>query len=321
MSLTFIDLFAGIGGIRLAFERAGCKCIFSSEIDKFARKTYSRNFGDNPVGDILEIDEREIPDHDITLAGFPCQPFSISGVSKRNSLGKPHGLECKKNEHLLSKIADILKTKQPKAFLLENVKHLKFHNKGKTFKIVKDCLEKAGYDIYSEVIDASCVVPQHRERIYIVGIRKDLNVKFSFPEFQGFNPLFKDILEAEVDPKYTLSDRLWDYLRNYREKHKKKGNGFGYSLADPDGITRTLSSRYYKDGSEILIPQKGKNPRRLTPRECARLMGFPETYEIPVSNTQAYKQFGNSVAVPVVEKIARKMTKCLDANSSSIQTI
>lgn len=320
MSVTFIDLFAGIGGMRFAFERAGCVCIFSSEIDKFACETYSKNFGDSPAGDIQKIDEEEIPDHDITLAGFPCQPFSLSGVSKRNSLGRPHGLECEKKGQLFLKIFIILKIKKPKAFLLENVKHLRFHNKGKTFGIIKDYLEEAGYDVYAEVIDASSAVPQHRERIYIVGFRKDMNIKFNFPKFQDSKPFLKDILEAEVDPKYTLSDKLWEYLRNYREKHKKRGNGFGYSLTHPNGITRTLSSRYYKDGSEILIPQEGKNPRRLTPRECARLMGFPDNYQIPVSDTQAYKQFGNSVAVPIVEKIAWKIVECLRLNGSSSQT-
>lgn len=312
MLLTFFDLFAGIGGIRLAFNRAGGLCVFSSEIDKFASETYYENFRESPKGDIRKIDEHEIPDHDILTAGFPCQPFSLSGVSKRISLGRQHGFKCEEKGHLFFDVTRILNAKQPKAFMLENVKHLKFHNKGRTFETMRNHLEKAGYNIHAKVIDASSVVPQHRERIYIVGFRNDLNARFSFPEFQDFKPILQDILEHSVSHKYTLSDKLWDYLQNYAKMQKKKGNGFGYGMADPERITRTLSSRYYKDGSEILIPQKGKNPRRLTPRECARLMGFPDTFKIPVSDTQAYRQFGNSVVVPIVERIARKMIQCFN---------
>lgn len=310
MSLfRFIDLFAGIGGTRLALQNVGGECIFSSEINKFARQTYESNFDQIPFGDIREINVDEIPDHDVLVAGFPCQPFSISGVSKRKSLNMPHGFRDKTKGTLFFDIARILEAKKPRAFLLENVKHLKHHNKGNTYRIIKETLQnELKYDIHSEVIDARYVVPQHRERIFIAGF--DRPTPFSFPKFEDRKPKLRDILEKDVDKKYTLSDHLWGYLRKYAAKHKERGNGFGYGLADPEGITRTLSARYYKDGSEILIPQKGKNPRRLTPRECARLMGFPDSFKIPVSDTQAYKQFGNSIVVPVVQKIAEAMVKC-----------
>ena len=311
MLFRFIDLFAGIGGTRLAFERAGGSCIFSSEIDKFSRQTYYENFNDMPSGDIMKINEDSIPEHKILTAGFPCQPFSLSGVSKRNSLDRPHGFECEEKGLLFFKIVDILKAKQPESFLLENVKHLLSHDKGKTFRKITDCLENTGYDVKAQVIDARAMVPQHRERVYIVGFRQDLNIKFKFPHIPYLRPKLKYILEERINPKYTLSDKLWKYLQNYRKKQREKGNGFGYSIADLEGVTRTLSARYYKDGAEILIPQEGKNPRKLTPRECARLMGFPDTFKIPVSNTQAYKQFGNSVVVPVVEIIAWAMVECL----------
>ena len=311
MLFDFIDLFSGIGGTRLAYERVGGNCTFSSEIDKFARITYEDNFSDRPHGDILLVDESSIPDHEILIAGFPCQPFSLSGVSKRNSLDRPHGFECVEKGHLFFKIVDILKKKQPKAFLLENVKNLKSHDKGETFKTIVRLLENVGYNVYSNIIDARAVVPQHRERIFIIGFRKDLELDYSFPYIPYLNPKLKNILEEHVNPKYTISDKLWKYLQQYRKKQREKGNGFGYSLADVNGISRTLSARYYKDGSEILIPQNVNNPRKLTPRECARLMGFPDTFKIPVSNTQAYKQFGNSVVVPLVEILAWSMVECL----------
>ena len=309
-AFTFIDLFAGIGGTRLAFEKVGGTCVFSSEINKFARKTYHANFGEMPAGDIKTINEHEIPDHNILVGGFPCQPFSISGVSKRKSLNLPPGFRDKTKGNLFFDIARILETKRPGAFLLENVKHLKHHDKGETYHIMKETLEnELGYDIHAEIIDSRYIVPQHRERIFIVGFDKP--TPFSFPVFEDKKPRLKEILEKDVEKKYTLTNHLWDYLRKYAAKHKEKGNGFGYGLADLDGITRTLSARYYKDGSEILVPQKGKNPRRLTPRECARLMGFPESFKIPVSDTQAYKQFGNSIVVPVIEKIAEAMVECM----------
>ena len=313
--LTFVDLFAGIGGTRLAFEKAGCKCLFSSEWDKFAQQTYEANFGDKPKGDITKIPSSEIPDHDILVAGFPCQPFSLSGVSKKNALGKPHGFKDPGQGTLFFEIKRIIKDKKPTAFLLENVKNLKSHDKGRTYQIIRDSLEKdLGYTIYDKVIDASSYVPQHRERIFIVGFRNFC--LFDFPKYQPpKKPRFRDILEKTVDKKYTLTDHLWNYLQEYARKHKANGNGFGYGMTDLNGRSRTLSARYYKDGSEILIPQgNGKNPRRLTPKECARLMGFTKlkpNFKIPVSDTQAYKQFGNSVVVPVVYELAKELIKIL----------
>lgn len=310
MLYKFIDLFAGIGGIRLAFEPYG-ECVFSCEWDLKAQETYFANFGETPVGDIRQVDEKEVPDHDILLAGFPCQPFSIAGVSKKKSLGRQHGFLDETQGTLFFDIARILKEKQPQAFLLENVKNLRSHEKGRTFKVIKDVLEdELGYTVYHQVINARGLVPQNRERIYIVGFKKPL--KFKFPEIPKKGPALRTILEENVDDKYTLSDKLWSFLQAYKEKHMKKGNGFGYGLANIDSYSRTLSARYYKDGSEILIPQEGKNPRKLTPKECARLQGFPDTFKIVVSNTAAYKQFGNSVAVPVVELIAEKMIQAIE---------
>lgn len=314
----FIDLFAGIGGTRIAFEEikeANCSCVFSSEYDKFAQQTYEANFAEKPAGDITEIPEEEIPDHDILLAGFPCQPFSISGVSKKNSLGVPHGFDDPTQGTLFFDIKRILKAKRPQAFLLENVKNLRSHDGGNTYKVINYTLEeKLGYTIYDKVIDADNYVPQHRERIYIVGFQEPIN--FEWPDYNPDNkPQLNDILDTQVDKKYTLSDHLWNYLQEYKEKHRKAGNGFGYGMPDLDGRSRTLSARYYKDGSEILIKQNGDNPRRLTPRECARLMGFDQfraDFKIPVSDTQAYKQFGNSVVVPLVHDIGRKMVQALE---------
>lgn len=309
-SLSFIDLFAGIGGIRLAFERAGATCVFSSEWDEMAQKTYAANFNEIPKGDITKISSEAIPDHDILTGGFPCQPFSIAGVSKNNALGNMHGFQHATQGTLFFDVARIIEAKRPRAFLLENVKNLVSHDKGKTFKVIKRTLEEElGYTMYYKVLDARTLVPQHRERIYIVGFREP--IFFEYPTLPNHNPKLSDILQNEVDPKYTLTDNLWKYLQNYAEKHKAKGNGFGYGLSDLHGITRTLSARYYKDGSEILIPQPSQNPRRLTPRECARLMGFPEEFKIVCSDTRAYKQFGNSVVVPVVELVAKEMVKCL----------
>ncbi|TFB21462.1 DNA (cytosine-5-)-methyltransferase [Filobacillus milosensis] len=320
MLYKFIDLFAGIGGIRLAFEPYG-ECVFSCEWDLKAQETYEANFGEKPVGDIRSVDEKEVPDHDILLAGFPCQPFSIAGVSKKKSLGREHGFLDETQGTLFFDIARIIKEKQPKAFLLENVKNLRSHDKGKTFKIIKKVLEEElGYTVYADVLNAKGLVPQNRERIYIVGFKKPL--KFDFPEIPKEGPALHEILEKDVEDKYTLSDKLWDYLQAYKEKHSKKGNGFGYGLADLNSYSRTLSARYYKDGSEILIPQgEGINPRRLTPRECARLQGFPETFKIVVSNTAAYKQFGNSVAVPVVRLIAEKMVQAIERDETIEDTV
>ena len=315
-AITFIDLFAGIGGTRIAFEEAGCTCVFSSEWDKFAQMTYEANFGERPHGDIRPVTSDEIPDHDILVAGFPCQPFSISGVSKKTSLHRPHGFEDPTQGTLFFEIKRILRDTRPRAFLLENVKNLTRHDGKRTYTVIMNALrDELGYEVWDRVIDADSYVPQHRERIYIVGFTEP--VPFEFPEYDPpAKPRLKDILDQDVPPKYTLTDHLWDYLQRYAIKHREKGNGFGYGLADPEGRSRTLSARYYKDGSEILIPQSGNNPRRLTPIECARLMGFTQfrpDYVIPVSDTQAYKQFGNSVVVPLVHEIALKMVSCLSA--------
>ncbi|MCW1968368.1 MAG: DNA (cytosine-5-)-methyltransferase [Anaerolineae bacterium] len=303
---TFIDLFAGIGGFRLAFESAGAKCVFSSEWDEMAQKTYEANFNERPHGDITKIAAQDISDHDILTAGFPCQPFSIAGVTKHKALGNAHGFAHQTQGTLFFDVARIIDHKRPKAFLLENVKNLLSHDKGKTFQIIRQTLEEdLGYHIYYKVIDARNIVPQHRERIYIVGFKDPL--AFEFPVFPDLKPRLKDILDDSVASKYTLTDHLWLYLQNYAEKHKAKGNGFGFGLSNLEGVTRTLSARYYKDGSEILIPQPNQNPRRLTPRECARIMGYPDSFKIVCSDTRAYKQFGNSVAVPVVEQIAKSL--------------
>ena len=360
---TFIDLFAGIGGIRKGFEAAGGKCLFTSEWNKYAVRTYKANHYSDPavhsfnedITDVTlsnkkDITEKQaykhiddaIPNHDVLLAGFPCQPFSLAGVSKKNSLGRKHGFECETQGTLFFDVARIIKAKQPIAFLLENVKNLRSHDKGKTFKVITETLEELGYWVANvddsgatdpKVIDARNFVPQHRERIVLVGFRKDLYVHDGFSlrdiKWPDEVPEFRDILEPtrQVDKKYILSEKLWAYLYNYALKHKLKGNGFGYGLMrKKNKVARTLSARYHKDGSEILIDRgwsdnKGfsddanlkKRPRRLTPRECARLMGFDKIdgsdFIIPVSDTQAYKQFGNSVAVPVFEAIAQLMKK------------
>lgn len=318
---TFIDLFAGIGGLRKGFEANGGNCTFTCEWDEYAQKTYRANFAveHDLAGDINDIvgDIRQyIPNTpDVLLAGFPCQPFSIAGVSKKNALGRPHGFECKTQGNLFFHIASILQELRPPAFLLENVKNLERHDKGNTFRVIMDILEKElCYKVQYKVIDAKGFVPQHRERIFIVGF--DGNTDFSWNDFRHPGPdakKLKDILlpDNEVDSKYTLTNNLWTYLQNYAAKHKAAGNGFGFGLVGKNDTARTLSARYYKDGSEILIDQgQGKNPRRLTPRECARLMGFDDVgkdFVIPVSDTRAYKQFGNAVVVPVIREIARIM--------------
>jgi len=310
----FIDLFAGIGGIRLAYQNLGGKCVFSSEWNNFAKKTYEANFGEVPFGDITQISEESIPDHDILLAGFPCQPFSIAGVSKKNALGRSHGFLDETQGTLFFDIARILKHKRPSAFMLENVKNLVSHDKGKTFKVIKHTLTELGYSIHFQVLDGKHFVPQHRERIIIVGFRTDIfeeKENFKFPKLPEPKAKIKDILETEVESKYTLSDKLWNYLQDYAAKHKAKGNGFGFGMTDLNGISRTISARYYKDGSEILIPQDGLNPRRLTPRECARLQGFPDNFIIPVSDNQGYRQFGNSVTVPLIQAVGKELVKSI----------
>ena len=335
---AFIDLFAGIGGIRLAFEAHGGECVFTSEWNSFSEKTYIENFGARHplIGDIVPFPAEDVPDHDVLLGGFPCQPFSIAGVSKKNSLGRPHGFECTTQGTLFFDVARIIATKRPKAFLLENVKNLMSHDKGNTFNVIIQTLrDELGYDVHYKIIDGQHFTPQHRERIIIVGfIEKtgfsweDLKLPDHGPRLEsilhktdGSEPIlpwdenrFFDHNKTRVQPKYTLTPKLWDYLQAYAKKHKEAGNGFGFGMAYPDSITRTLSARYYKDGSEILVFQgKNKRPRRLTPRECARLMGFPDTFIIPVSDTQAYRQFGNSVVMPVLKEVARIMVPHVQA--------
>lgn len=314
MSFTFIDLFAGIGGIRLGFEKFKGECVFTSEWDKYSQITYQANFGDEPNGDITKTDVKDIPKHDILLGGFPCQPFSNAGLKQ--------GFDDTRGT-LFFDVARIIEHRKPALILLENVKGFVNHDKGRTMKIVKETLEGLGYNVFYKVLNARDFgVPQNRERIYIVGINKKKlgNIGFKFPE-----PTYKptkvgDILESKVDDKYTLSNKLWQGHKRRLKEHRAKGNGFGYSLFDQNSrYTSTISARYYKDGSEILIEQKNKNPRKLTPREAARLQGFPESFKIPVSDTQAYRQFGNSVAVPVISAIAKEMVKILNDPSERIQ--
>ena len=322
----FIDLFAGIGGTRLGIESIGGQCVWTSEWDKFSQKSYTTNFRDDHEvhGDIREAIADDIPAFDLLVGGFPCQPFSIAGVSKKNSLGTPHGFECKTQGTLFFDVARIIAHHRPAVFVLENVKNLLRHQQGKTFEVIRETLAKElGYEVHYRVIDAKHFVPQHRERVFIVGFRENTSFDFDkvrlpkpaiclqqilHPEdgSETAEPPFTKGKHAKVDPKYTLSDKLWDYLQRYAEKHKAKGNGFGFGLVGKGDIARTLSARYHKDGSEILIRRGPRaNPRRLTPRECARLMGFPDSWQIPVSDTQAYRQFGNSVVVPVVKAVAK----------------
>lgn len=312
---TFIDLFAGIGGFRFPLEAMGGKCLFSSEIDKYSQRTYNAWFGSTPHGDITKISVADIPDHDILAAGFPCQPFSLAGVSKKKSLGHDHGFACKAQGTLFFNLASIIEVKRPPIIVLENVKNLKSHDGGRTWTVIQGTLDDLEYTVFDRVIDAADYVPQHRERVYIVGFDKRVfgdRPPFEFPaKPDGERPKLKEILEKKVDNRYTLSNHLWKYLQDYAERHRQKGNGFGFGLANINGVTRTLSARYHKDGSEILIPQNGDNPRRLTPTECLRLMGFPDNLKIAVSDTQAYRQFGNAVvpkvAAAVLEQVGEVM--------------
>jgi len=340
----FIDLFAGIGGIRLPFEEMGGECVYTSEWDSYAQKTYMANFhGTHPLnGDITQIKESEIPDHDVLLGGFPCQPFSIAGVSKKNALGRAHGFEDATQGTLFFDVARIIAHKRPKAFLLENVKNLQSHDRGRTFDVIHRTLrDDLGYNVFFKVIDGAHFVPQHRERILMVGFRDAINFDWDsvklpekgnrtlgellhkkteepLIELDGDN--YYDHKKKKVLDKYTLTDNLWRYLQDYKKKHQAAGNGFGFGLVTPESVTRTLSARYYKDGSEILVSQGAKkNPRRLTPRECARLMGFPDTFDIPVSDTRAYKQFGNSVVVPVMHAVAQAMRPFIVNDSSQLR--
>jgi len=371
-SFTFIDLFAGIGGIRKGFEAIGGECIFTSEWDLNAVRTYKANHYCDPLKHQFNLDIRDItlssqldvtdyeayqyidqniPGHDVLLAGFPCQPFSLAGVSKKNSLGRKHGFECETQGTLFFDVARIIAVKRPAAFLLENVKNLKSHDKGNTFRVICEALDELGYEVADinaakgqdpKVIDAAHFLPQHRERIVLVGFRRDLNVHQGFSlraiskYYPASRPSFSDILDSQVEDKYILTPKLWEYLYKYAQKHREKGNGFGFGLTGPNDVARTLSARYHKDGSEILVDRgfipsldfyselnQQNRPRRLTPQECARLMGFDKpgesTFVIPVSDTQAYRQFGNSVAVPVFEAVARLMKgRILDAKAKGV---
>lgn len=331
---SFIDLFAGIGGLRIGFEGIGGTCVFTSEWDKFAQRTYRANFDDDHEinGDITEIDERDIPAHDVLLAGFPCQPFSLAGIPKKKLLGHGHGFADKTQGTLFFDIVRILRHHKPKAFLLENVKNLKSHDKGNTFRVILQALDELGYVVDHRIIDAKHWVPQHRERIFIAGFRRDLAAPFSFDDVilpKGPAPILADILHpedgsenaeepyttgafAEVADKYTMTNKMWTWLQEHTAKHKAAGNGFSFSIVDPNSISRTLTARYHKDGNEIMVAQGSRNPRRLTPRECARLMGFDHEdwahpWEIVVSDTQAYRQFGNAVVPLVSLAIAEAM--------------
>lgn len=336
-TFRFIDLFAGIGGLRRGFEPLGGSCVYTSEWNKFAKTTYLANHHcDHEVaGDITKVDVNRIPEHDVLLAGFPCQPFSIAGVSKKNALNKPHGFRCEAQGTLFFEVARIIEAHRPRAFLLENVKNLVNHDSGRTFQVIRRILaEDLGYQVHHKVLDARSWVPQHRERIFVVGFSEPN--AFTFDDFEIPSPTNGPSLgtvlhpedgtedpedpytkgpEARVAEKYTLSDHLWSYLQSYAEKHRAAGNGFGFGLVGPENVSRTLSARYYKDGSEILVRRGAGNPRRLTPRECARLMGFDSpsgrAFNIPVSDTQAYRQFGNAVVVPCVEAVARLMAPWL----------
>lgn len=301
-NLKMIDLFAGIGGIRLGFETIGAECVFTSEWDEPAQKTYQANFHDIPYGDITKIEPQQIPQFDILLGGFPCQPFSQAG--KKLGLADTRGT-------LFFDIAKIIEYHRPTVVFLENVKRFKSHDEGNTFQTIKGVLENLGYEVYAEVLNAKHFgVPQNRERIYIIAFLG--KTSFSFPKPSGIKTKLGDILEKKVDPKYTLSDKLWAGHQRRKKQHAEKGNGFGYSLFNKNSqYVSTISARYYKDGSEILVDQGKKNPRKLTPREAARLQGFPDEFIIPVSDNQAYKQFGNSVAVPVIKALAKEVEKSL----------
>ena len=312
-SFTFADVCAGIGGMRLAFENLGGKCVFSSEWDKYCQKTYYENFGEIPQGDITKILIKKIPKHDILLAGFPCQPFSKGGYATRKKLGKKNGFDDTIQGNIFYRLTKIISKTKPKVVFLENVRKLEVHDKGRTLKIILSKLESLGYSVNYKVISARTVVPQRRERLYIVATRKGID--FEFPKIPDLKPQLKLILEKNIDKKYILSDNTWNWLQRHAKKHSKMGNGFGFRLADTEKTACTLSARYGKDGSEILIPRRSGNPRKLSPRECARLMGFPDNFKIVVSDTQAYKQFGNSVVIPIIYLIGFELLKALKINN------
>jgi len=314
----FIDLFAGIGGFRQGLQNTGGVSVFSSEWDKGAQRTYLRNYGELPFGDITSFAGEHIsndalnamiPDHDVLAAGFPCQPFSHAGVSARTSVGQEHGFKCKTQGTLFFDVMRIADVKRPKVLFLENVRNIERHDKGYTFSVIKESIEELGYDFKYQIINSSSVVPQRRVRCYMVCFRKDLKVDFQFPEFEGDPLPLKSILEDSVEDIFTISDKLWKGHINRTKRNVERGTGFTAYTADLDKPSKTIVARYGKDGKECLIPQDGKNPRMLTPRECARLQGFPESFVIPEARTPAYKQFGNSVAVPVINRIAEQIIK------------
>lgn len=331
-AFRFVDLFAGIGGIRIGLTRAGGECVYSCENDRYARQTYEANFGPCEGEDVREVDAQSIPDHDVLAAGFPCQPFSIAGVSKKISLGREHGFNDAKSGNLFFEIVRIAEAKRPKVLFLENVKNLRTHDKGRTMDRILKELNELGYEVSVDVIDARHWVPQHRERTFLVGLRREdyPGRRFQFPPIQPNVPArrLRNVLDPWYDPKYVLSRHLWAYLQDYRDKHRERGNGFGYGLFGGDDVARTLSARYHKDGSEILIDTNSSVPRRLTPVECGKLMGFPdpavdraarpkpesvkgppESFVIPVSDTQSYRQFGNAVVVDVIEHLGRAVAR------------
>jgi DNA (cytosine-5)-methyltransferase 1 len=315
LPFTFVDLFAGIGGFRIALEPLGGRCVFSCEWDRYSQKTYKAWFGEMPHGDIRQVKPKDIPDHDILAAGFPCQPFSIAGVSKKKSLGQAHGFKCATQGTLFFNIVSIVEVKRPPVLLLENVKNLQSHDKGRTWKTILEALTGLGYAVHHRVIDAAGWVPQHRERVYIVCFDKRVfgdTPPFEFPREPSTQlPKLRDVLDKTPEDRYTLSNHLWKYLQDYAKRHREKGNGFGFGIAHPEGVSRTLSARYHKDGSEILIEQSGKNPRRLTPRECAAIMGFPDDKKIVVSDTQAYRQYGNAVVPKVACAVGQQILSVL----------
>jgi DNA (cytosine-5)-methyltransferase 1 len=305
----FVDLFAGIGGMRLGFESIGGTCTFSVEWDRFARQTYERNFGPVEGGDIRDVDD--LPDHALIAAGFPCQPFSLAGVSKKTSLGRAHGFDDLVQGTLFFEIVRLARRSGTPILFLENVKHLTRHDRGKTFAVILSTLQELGYNVSHQLVDSRPFVPQRRERIFIVALHRDVfgDQHFRFPVAPSTSHRMAEVLDPIVSPEFTKSREVWRYLQAYARKHRLAGNGFGFGLVGPDDVARTLSARYFKDGSEILVRQLDGPPRMLTPRECARLMGFPAEFEIPVSKTQAYRQFGNAVVVPVVSHLAQAMAE------------
>jgi len=325
-AFKFIDLFAGIGGLRLGLEAAGGECVYSVEIDKHAQATYRANFGPIDEPDVRNVDPMRLPPYDVLAAGFPCQPFSIAGVSKKASLGREHGFKEEKSGNLFFEIVRIVEATRPPLLFLENVKNLRSHDRGRTFQVILSELDRLGYEVSTDVVDAAHWVPQHRERTFIIGLRREVfgGRRFVFPPLPASRrPRLRDVLDSWYDRKYVLTPHLWQYLQDYARKHREAGNGFGFGLVGGNDVARTLSARYYKDGSEILVDTAGSTPRRLTPVECARLMGFPSPRQvqpgevvarnphheflIPVSDTQAYRQFGNSVVVPVIKHLATEL--------------